>query len=271
MRRVILRSIPRGLMVLAMAVSGPAAQPAPQNVAPPKAQQLAAAQQKYYNLRREGLLEFQSNIQPNWKVVLGDAQTDDTLKLLAALHFSMSIDAKSKLRLDHRADLTPISPKPAAAFEQIFKQMDEAVSRFIATWSIFMLTSPFPEAASDYEFEQKAGEFRFSQRHDDGRTLTITDKNFMITEITFFGPGFSASLKPDLENTSNGYVLTGYTGTYQTLSGARTTLLKVWLDYQQIEGLRLPRKVNVDTVYEGKAAQLEWLFTDYKVARASRP
>jgi hypothetical protein len=29
--------------------------------------------------------------------------------------------------------------------------------------------------------------------------------------------------------------------------------------------LQLPSKVNVDTVYQGKPAQIEWVFTDYRV------
>ena len=36
-----------------------------------KQQLLRNAQQKYYNLKRAGLIEFESNVQPNWDVVLG--------------------------------------------------------------------------------------------------------------------------------------------------------------------------------------------------------
>ncbi len=40
-----------------------------------KKQLLSSARQKYYNLKRAGLVELESNIQPNWDVVLG-AQTN---------------------------------------------------------------------------------------------------------------------------------------------------------------------------------------------------
>jgi len=228
-------------------------------------QLLAQARQKYYNLRREGLIRFESNVQPNWKVLLGDDQTPDTLRLLEAIHFSLSVDSESKLRLAHSSDVIPVNEKSAAAFDQIYRQMNQAVSRFFATWSIFMLTSPFPEKGSEFELEQKQDQFRFLQNQPDRRTLTITDRNFMITEMIVRGENFNASLKPDLESTSSGYILKGYTGTYDTPSGARNTLLKVSLDYEQIGRLRLPHKVNLETVYEGKPAQMEWLFTDYKV------
>jgi hypothetical protein len=245
----------------------PLATASPQDAGSETTQLLFRARQKYYNLRREGLVRFESRIEPNWKVLLGDDQTPDTLKLLDAIHFFLSVDSESKLRVSHRSDVMPVNDKSAAAFDQIYRQMNQAVSRFFVTWSIFMLTSPFPEQGSEFELEQKPDQFRFLQVQPDRRTLTITDRNFMITEMIVRGEDFTASLKPELENTGNGYILKGYISTYETPSGARNTLLKVSMDYEQIGSLRLPHKVNLETVYEGKPAQLEWLFTDYKVAK----
>jgi len=237
----------------------------PQDAGGETAQLMAQARQKYYNLRREGLVRFDSNIEPNWKVLLGDDQTPETLKLLEAIHFALSVDSDSVLRVTHRTDVIPVNDKSVAAFDQIYRQMNQAVSRFFATWSIFMLTSPFPEKGGQFEVEQKPDQFSFLQTQTGSRTLTITDRNFKITEMIVRGENFTASLKPELESTSNGYVLKAYTGTYETPSGARQTLLKVSVDYEQIGRLRLPHKVNLETVYEGKPAQMEWLFTDYKV------
>ena len=76
---------------------------------------------------------------------------------------------------------------------------------------------------------------------------------------------FMDPMQTVLEKTTTGYILKGYTGDYRTPSGARETLLKVSVDYQEINGLQLPRKVYVETVYEKNPAQLEWLFTDYQV------
>lgn len=226
---------------------------------------LGKARDRYYNLRQAGLIEFRSTIRPNWKVVLGDFQTDSAIKLLNAIHFSMSVDAESKFRLEHHTDLVPKDRKSAEALDQIFRNMDEAVSRFFVTWSLFMITSPFPDIDRDYQVEQKANQFSFSHKEPIGRVVTTTDRDFLIIETTVFGENFTASLKPVLENSAKGYILKGYTGDYQSVSDARTTLVKVSLEYQDVKGLRFPRKVNVDTVYEGKPAQLEWLFTNYQV------
>ena len=66
-----------------------------------------------------------------------------------------------------------------------------------------------------------------------------------------------------LEKTPKGFILTGYTASYQTDS--RITRVEARLEYQEVNGLQLLRKVNMNTVYEGKPAQFEWLLSDYRV------
>ena len=146
--------------------------------------------------------------------------------------------------------------------DELKAEMPE-VDAFIATWSVFMLTAPFPAIESDCEVKEADGKYQFSHKEGATDVLTVTDKDFMIVEIKVSGSGFNASLKPVLENTAKGFILKGYSANYQT--GARNTAVKVRLDYQEVSGLQLPSKVKVDTVYEGKPAQVEWLFTGYQV------
>ena len=230
-----------------------------------KRQLLRDARQKYYNLKRAGLVEFESNVQPNWDVVLGPQTNAATLKLLNAIHFSMTIDSQSTFNMFHRTDDYAANQKAAGALDPIYQGMYDAVSRFISTWSIFMLTSPFPDPDSQCEIEQTIDQIRFSRKEQNNQVTTVTNNDFRVTEKTVAGEGFTASLKPVLETTATGYILKGYSGDYRTSSDARETLLKVSVDYQEINGLQLPRKVYLETVYEKNPAQIEWLFTDYHV------
>jgi hypothetical protein len=249
------------LLICAGVIS--AAQAAPQADRKPL---LSRARETYYNLRRSGLIEFQSNITPNWELLLAGVESNPgVMRFLRGLHFSMSIDSDSKFRMEHHADLTPPDQKSIDNRDKIFEEMDEAVSRFVATWSVFTLTSPFPEIGSDYELKTAADQYHFAHKEGATDVLTITDKDFMIIEIKVSGSDFKASLKPVLEKTTKGFILKGYAANFETPSGARNTLLKVRLEYQEVSGLQLPRKVSVDSVYEGRPAQIEWLFTDYQV------
>ena len=228
-----------------------------------KKQILATARQKYYNLRRAGLIEFEANLKPNWQVVADFQSNSDALKVLEGMNLSISIDSESKLRMDHPTDLIPATEKAADYMKKIFDHMDQAVSRFISTWSVFMLTSPFSPVDSSYEIAEFADRYQFSRREGETNVVTLTDKNFRINEIKVTGENLKASLKPLLKETPDGLILSGYVANYETSS--RHTRVETSLEYQLVNGLQLPRKVNVNTVYEGKPAQIEWLFSDYKV------
>lgn len=248
-------------LVLLCAAAVPVAQSQPQ--ADTK-QLLERGRQKYYNLRRSGLIDFQANVEPNWKLVFAGIEPNRAaMKVFEGLHFSVALDSGSKLRVYHHADVAPSDPQEVDRNERIFRDMDQAVSRFMATWSIFMLTSPFPEVKSGHK--EVDGRYHFFHKEGGNDVLTITDQDFMIIEIKVSATGFTSSLRPVLEKTTMGFVLRGYDATFETPSTTRNTLLEVRLDYQLVKGLQLPRKVNVNTVYDGKPAQLEYRFVDYQV------
>src|SRR5260370_11711824 len=120
-----------------------------------KDQILTKARQAYYNLRRSGLIEFQSKIRPNWELLLtGVDMKSGATNLLNALSFSVSIDSSSKFQMDRHVGVAPPDQKTAESFDKIFRGMDQAVSSFFANWSIFMLTAPFPETGSDYQIKE---------------------------------------------------------------------------------------------------------------------
>jgi len=111
----------------------------------------------YYSLRALGMDEFQSTIKPNWEKVLQDqnvsdpAQLEAALKLLNGLHFTMLLDKESKVTVNHKTDTEPPNEQVRKGFEDIYSGIDQAVSGFFATWSLFMVTSPFPAADSAYQ------------------------------------------------------------------------------------------------------------------------
>ena len=115
---------------------------------PERKEVLARAKQSYYSLRGLGLLLFTSSIKPSWEVTLAKelrdnpSGTQDGIKMLNGLHFVMNLDAKGNVKVDHSTDAPPPNEQAAKAFDQIYAGMDQAVSGFFATWSVFMLNSP---------------------------------------------------------------------------------------------------------------------------------
>ena len=228
-----------------------------------KAKTLQAARERYYNLRTQGLANVQVAIQPNWELLLeGTISAPSARTLLNNLHFWISIDAADKLQLTHDGKAVPADQLEAV--EKIFKGMNSSVTGFFRTWSIFALGSPFPVPGSDYALERRADGFRFLQKQNDLDVAIDTDNEFAITEIRVVAADRTSSLKPILEKTPAGLVLKGYTASSRRPDGSNTTV-QASLEYGTVSGLRLLHKVNLDTVFQGTPAKLEWLFTDYQV------
>jgi hypothetical protein len=233
-----------------------------------KAKTLQAARERYYNLRTLGLSEVQAAIQPNWDVLLdGTNAAPSARTLLQNLHFWISIDAAGKLQLTHDAKALP--PDQVEGVEKIFKGMNSSVAGFFRTWSIFMLTSPFPATDSDFNFERRSNGFRFSQRQNDLDVAIETDSEFTITEIRVVAADRTSSLKPVLEKTPAGLMLKGYTASSRGSDGSNTTV-QASLEYELVSGLQLLHKVKLDTNFHGAAAKFEWAFADYRVSKAER-
>ena len=163
MKRLWLRVCVSLLLVCAggMGVAA-ASQPAPDN-----AQVVEQARRSYYSLRAIGLDEFQSTVKPNWEVVLRDElksspeNAQAALKLLNGLHFSMLLDKNGKVTVTHHADIEPSNETQRKGFDQIYEGLDQAVSGFFATWSMFMLNSPSRGKARSTSWKTSAASTAF--------------------------------------------------------------------------------------------------------------
>lgn len=231
-----------------------------------KAKTLVAARGRYYNLRKSGLLEIQGRIQTNWDLLLSGSDVKlNTRALLNALPFSFFIDSESQLHLEHGNNKTSANQTAGDELESLLNGMDASVSSFFSTWSIFLLTSPFPDVGSNYELEKRPDGYKFSQRQGTLEVTIEADNDFAINEIRVSGPELTASLKPVFEKTANGLLLKGYFATSRRRSGARESRVEAKLDYETLSGLHILYKATLDTTFQGTPTTIEWTFTDCQV------
>src|SRR6185295_10063925 len=147
------------------------------------------------------------DIKPNWELVLKDQLKTDPasaqagLKSLAGLHFAMTLDEDGKARVTHQTDEPAPNEAVAAAFRQIFNGMDELVSGFFDTWSLFMLTSAFPEVDADYQLEDLGDRYRLSYKERDASAVVSMTRDFSITELLISAAAFNSSIKPQFTKT----------------------------------------------------------------------
>ena len=232
------------------------------------------ARAAYYNLRSNGLIEFQASIVPNWdpmlKEQLKNAKPETVqaaTKALNSLHFAMSLDSANNVNVTHSADGPAANQQMAKAFDQIFSGMEQAVKGVFATWSPFMLTSVFPEVDSDYQVEELSQQYLLTYKDGDADVVLTLGKDLAVREVKVTTKEFTSMVWPEFTSTSKGFVLSGYKAHYQSVAGNDTTELNIKLENREVSALQLPGKMNIDAVYNGSPYQIELAFANYQVQK----
>jgi hypothetical protein len=232
---------------------------------------LTQAGQSYYSLRRLGLVDLQATIQPNWGLTLSERMKTDpagaqaSLKMLATLHFAMTLDADGHVKVTYQSDVPPQSPQAAEVVKQIFGGVEQLVSGFFEAWSPFMVKSPFEQVDAAYQLEDNGKQYRIAYKDGDINMLTTMTKEFEIIETAVIDAKYHSAIKPQFAKTQKGFLLTGYEATFDPVSGPGKTHLSVQVEYQEVNGLNVPRKMHLDSIFDGVPSTTELVFSDYKI------
>jgi hypothetical protein len=229
------------------------------------------AQAAYYSLRDRGLVEFQANVQPNWRLVLKDqlaanpAGAESALKMLNGIHFTVLMNPEGVVKVTHKADVAPVGQQAAEGFQQIFSGMEQAMSGFFDSWKPFMLTSPLPDPASNYLLEDLGNQYHLSYKDGTANIDTTMSKDLVISEIKVDSPEFKSVLRPRFGKSAQGLLLTGYDATYQGAEGGTAVQLNVQIENQSVNGLQLPHNLNLSGSYQGTPFNMELAFSGYQI------
>ncbi len=233
---------------------------------------LSQARQSYYNLRTEGLSTFACSITPNWELLLQKEREQNpegvqtAINTLNQLHFNLSLGPDNAVKLTHN-ELTGQSPQMMDALKQIYGGMEQMASGFFDTWKLFMLSPPFPEVNSQYQLEAAGGQYRLSYREELADVVTTMGRDFAISNMKVTTPEFDSSIQPSFSTSPRGWLLTAYDATYNSQKPGDATQLKVSMKYQDVEGLKMPQKLNLSGTYGGNPFAVELTFSDCQVTK----
>lgn len=236
-----------------------------------KAEIIRAAQRAYYNLPREGVSEFTCSVIPDWAAMLkqelkSDVRPDNpALNLLNGIHFWVTVTETGKIRLSHQVDTNP-SPPQLDDFQKAISGTEEAIDGFWKSATVFLLTTAFPSADSSYELSEQQGNYLLSYRQGSYDILTTFAKDYSITEIKVTSTTLTSSLKPKFTRIDGGFLLSGYEADYE-VNHAGALHVATEIQYQEIEGLRLPSDLIVRTAAGGTSHEVLHHLTDCQVKR----
>ncbi len=177
----------------------------------------------------------------------------------------MTLSEHGAVKVNHWSDAPPATEEMQNHFNKIYEGMDQMVSGFFDTWSLFVLNSPLPAPESNYQLTDLHENYVVTYKEDGADVSTTLNKEFEISELKVSTADFKSSIKPQFVKTAKGYIISGYEATYDPTTGSGTVKLKLQVDYQDVKGLQLPRQIHMTGVYDGKPLEAELLFSEYVV------
>jgi hypothetical protein len=217
---------------------------------------VARARNAYYSLARKGFKGFSATIEPNWEVILAQSATSSTLKTFRAVRFSMVVAESGAVTVTHEVGADAAS---AEVVDRIHADIQRIVAGFFNTWRAFVVSSPFPETEKA-RIEDAGKQYRLVYTTEPSGVTITTTKEFLITEINISAPTFKRTVRPQFQKTVDGFLLTGYTQVSEPLSGGVKTTLEFHVEYQDLNGLKVPQKVRLSGLYGAEPVEAELVF-----------
>jgi hypothetical protein len=229
------------------------------------------ARQSYYSLKNQGLADFQCTIVPNWHLLLTEqkldaATVDRAVLLLDKIHFSVSLAAGGEAKVTHN-EVSAENAEVAKGLSQIYSGMEQMTTGFFQTWSAFSMSPALPEIEASYQLEKTGADYRLSYKEGTADILTLLDRSFVMSSIRTTSPEFDSTIKPQFMKTAKGLLMTGYQATYTGKSAAETTELQIAIDYQAVDQLQLPQKLDLKGTYGGSPFHVEVTFSGCHATR----
>ncbi len=224
------------------------------------------ARAAYYSLNGEGMQQFQCNITPNWEALLADLRKTDSaaaaraVQKLKELRFSATIPSQGDVKVTHN-EISADNKQVADGLTQIYNGMEQMIVGFFQTWSVFVINPGLPEAGSTFQLEEIPSGYRISYKDGAADVVTQMNKDFSISSTAVSSKDFDSTLQPLFKQTAKGLLLSGYQAIYIGASAAEKTELQVKVDYQQVDGLQLPKTLDLQGSYGGNPFKVEVAFT----------
>jgi hypothetical protein len=163
----------------------------------------------YYNLHARGLKEFSCQVLPDWdatyKSLRGDAVgRDQLLPILKKVRFRVLVGATGAASVSHQSDVAPPSAAVAARVEQSTGGIDQVVSGFFQTWSLFTFGTFFAEASGTLQVEEAGDKYRLTEKDASTDALVVMNKDLTIEHATVESPRVTGSMDPIFTATTEG-------------------------------------------------------------------
>lgn len=239
---------------------------------PDKVEILKRARQSYYSLQQEGMAQFQCTTTVNWDYTLEDLRKSNpsgfatATRIFKPLRFLITHSLNGHTSVTHN-ELQAENEQQAQGFKQMYEGMDQAMTGFFESWNAFAVHIPLPDPSSEFQLEDREAGYLVSYKDGGADIATDMGKNFAITQLKVSAQSFSSTIEPKFNRSNKGFILSSYHAYYRNATGADATELQVWIDYQDVDHLKLPQRLRLTGSYSGTPFKMEVLFSACQASR----
>jgi len=232
---------------------------------------ITAARGAYYNLDKHAFAQLQCEVTPNWNIALRNLMKKDPeaaksrLKLLQRFKFAVALGAEGSAKVTHN-DIKPPNAQQAQAYQKIYGGVVQMLVGFFDTWNLFVRNSPLPAVDSEYKLKNHDGRWQLTYKEGTAEIYTDFDKNYAIHELKVSAQDFVSSIHPQFARTGDGLLFNSYQADYRSKAGDLTQL-QARIDYQTVDGFRVPARMEMRGATKGQAVAGELGFTACKAAK----
>jgi hypothetical protein len=223
-----------------------------------------------YNLPKHGMKGFRCSITIDWDAFYKDLGADSAssqalLSLLKKTRFRVVVGPDGSSSVSRESDEPP-SADIADRLQQSQAGVDQVINGLLKTWAIFMVQSVIPQPDEKYRLVLVDGKYLLTQSTDSSNLAIDFDSNFMMERVsTRSTKTQSGVFRPTFANSPNGFVLTGYTVTFDPPVDGQTANADVKIENQAVDDLELPHIVNIKLPYKNASLKIHMTFSDYQV------
>src|SRR5258708_5143945 len=198
--RVILRPILLVFVCVAIAI--------PSTVSDDKAKIISKAYAAYYNLKTEGLVGFQCNINVSWDrgasgfPASDPFSTESGRRAMSDIKFPLTVGMNGNFKLT----IPPVTPTGNEKLDQRLNDspifINQMMGNFFQGWRQFVSGAFLPKSNSDYTVQETPENYRINFQEGEAYIEVQLSKELEATQVALNGIGYKIRLRPKFIKTA---------------------------------------------------------------------
>src|SRR5581483_765591 len=226
-------------------------------------------QGKYYSLYAEGLKSFECSANLNWDKFFKDDEAKGTFPgepnaaTLKLLKFTVNVDGAGAFNITRPTIPKNGDKETEDGVKMAVDSTGDRISGFFSSWSPFVFGTLFPDPGYIYRVDNSPTGYHLYSKDAGIQTELFMDKDLAVSRISVTSESVKGRTDPSYSKTSKG-LLVNRLDSY--LNGGDITST-ITIEYQEIQGLSLPKTVLFDATVQGEKQVFELDFFDYQVKK----